>query len=177
MLVMTVPDLYGFLRHCKLGVLSTIGDANVPQSALVGIAVTESLDIVFDRVKSSRKYVNLIARSGCSFVIGWTGEQTVQYEGHADELRGGELQEYQQAYFEVWPECRAHLSWPGIAYFVVRPMWIRYSDFDQSPPCIQEFTSLILNAPLFGPRSRIERRETLAARAESCECGSQPGKE
>jgi len=25
-------------------------------------------------------------------------------------------------------------------YFVVRPKWIRYSDFDQNPPLIQEFT-------------------------------------
>jgi hypothetical protein len=30
------------------------------------------------------------------------------------------------------------MSWPGIVYFVVRPAWIRYSDFDQSPPLIRE---------------------------------------
>jgi hypothetical protein len=35
-----------------------------------------------------------------------------------------------------------HLSWPGIVYFVVRPQWIRYSDFDQEPPLIREFTGL-----------------------------------
>ncbi len=137
---MSVPDLYGFLLLCKLGVLSTIGDTNVPQSALVGIAVTDKLEIVFDTVKSSRKYPNLIARSKCSFVIGWTGEQTVQYEGHAYELSGAELQQYQKMYFEAWPECRAHLSWPGIVYFVVRPRWIRYSDFEQTPALLQEFT-------------------------------------
>lgn len=137
---MTGADLYRFLLQRKLGVLATIGDANVPQSALVGIAVTESLEIVFDTVKSSRKYPNLIARPACSFVIGWTGEQTVQYEGRADELSGGELQRFQQVYFDAWPECRTHLSWPDIVYFVVRPRWIRYSDFDQDPPLIREFT-------------------------------------
>ena len=31
------------------------------------------------------------------------------------------------------------MSWPGIVYFVVRPTWIRYSDYDQSPPLIHEF--------------------------------------
>jgi hypothetical protein len=32
------------------------------------------------------------------------------------------------------------MSWPGIVYFVVRPAWIRYSDFDQDPPLIREFS-------------------------------------
>ncbi len=137
---MTEADLYRFLLQCKLGVLATVGDANVPQSALVGIAVTESLEIVFDTVRSSRKYPNLIARPACSFVIGWTGEQTVQYEGRADELRGGDLEYFQHLYFKIWPECRSHLSWPDIVYFVVRPGWVRYSDFDQNPPLIREFT-------------------------------------
>jgi hypothetical protein len=30
------------------------------------------------------------------------------------------------------------MAWPGIAYFVVRPRWIRYSDFAQKPPRIEE---------------------------------------
>ena len=137
---MRKADLYRFLLQCKLGVLGTIGNGNAPQSALVGIAVSENLEIIFDTVKSSRKYSNLIARPACSLVIGWTGEQTVQYEGLADELSGGELDKYQRVYFEAWPQCRAHLTWPGIAYFVVRPRWIRYSDFDQHPPRIEEFT-------------------------------------
>jgi hypothetical protein len=140
MLAMTVPDLYAFLSQLKLGVLSTIGPENVPQSALVGIAVSEDLEIIFDTVKTSRKFPNLIARSTCSFVIGWAAEQTVQYEGRADELSGDALAHFQQIYFDSWPECHAHLSWPGIAYFVVRPHWIRYSDFNQNPPLIREFT-------------------------------------
>ena len=34
----------------------------------------------------------------------------------------------------------ARMAWPGIAYFVVQPRWIRYSDFDQRPPLIVEMT-------------------------------------
>jgi hypothetical protein len=30
------------------------------------------------------------------------------------------------------------MAWPGITWFVVRPTWIRYSDFDQRPPLIEE---------------------------------------
>jgi hypothetical protein len=83
---MTEADLYKFLIQCKLGVLGTIGEANTPQSALVGIAVTEDLEIVFDTVKTSRKYPNLIARPACSFVMGWAGEKTVQYEGRRFQI-------------------------------------------------------------------------------------------
>jgi pyridoxine/pyridoxamine 5'-phosphate oxidase len=123
----------------KLGILGTIGPEGRPQSSLVGIAVTKQMEIIFDTVKSSRKYGNLVARADCSFAVGWEGEQTAQYEGEAAELSGGELERLQPVYFETWPECRAHLTWPDIVYFVVRPRWIRFSDYDQNPPLIQEF--------------------------------------
>jgi len=74
------------------------------------------------------------------FVFGWSGEQTVQYEGVAEELSGEALRRYQDIYFRVWPDGPARLSWPGIVYFVVKPKWVRYSDFDQNPPLIREFT-------------------------------------
>jgi pyridoxine/pyridoxamine 5'-phosphate oxidase len=136
---MTKADLYAFMAQCRLGVLGTICGAGSPQSALVGIAVTPELEIVFDTVKSARKYGNLIARPACSFVIGWEGERTVQFEGNAEELKSPELERYQETYFRVWTDGPARMSWAGIVYFVVRPRWIRYSDFDQGPPVIEEF--------------------------------------
>ncbi|HEY6967860.1 MAG TPA: pyridoxamine 5'-phosphate oxidase family protein [Candidatus Angelobacter sp.] len=137
---MTEVDLYRFIAQNKLGVLGYTGEANKSQSALVGIAVTPQLEIVFDTVKSSRKYKNLMTRPACSFVFGWIGEQTLQYEGQAEELSGPILEHYQKIYFQAWPDGPARLSWPGIVYILVRPRWIRYSDFDQNPPLIQEFT-------------------------------------
>jgi hypothetical protein len=137
---MNKADLYRFMAGCKLGVLSSIGENDTPQSALVGIAVTGDLEIIFDTVKSSRKYPNLITRRRCSFVVGWAGEQTVQYEGEARELQGPDLKRCQDVYFRAWPDGPERLSWPGIVYFAVRPRWIRFSDFDQNPPLVQEFT-------------------------------------
>ena len=139
---MSESDLYAFMAKHRLAVLGTISDAAAPQAALVGIAISPQLEIIFDTVKSSRKYPNLIARPACSFVVGgWgSGEQTVQYEGKAEELQSPKLAQYQAIYFDVYPDGPARMSWPGIVYFVVRPTWIRYSDFDQSPPLIREFT-------------------------------------
>jgi pyridoxine/pyridoxamine 5'-phosphate oxidase len=132
--------LHSFLSQHRYGVVSSISSDGTPQSALVGIAVTPDLEIVFDTVKSSRKYPNLIARPACSFVVGWAGEHTVQFEGIAAEPSGPELKRYQEMYFAVWPDGPARLSWPGITHFVVRPRWIRYSDYDQRPPLIEETT-------------------------------------
>jgi Pyridoxamine 5'-phosphate oxidase len=137
---MTMADLFTFMAGHKLGVLGNISPEGAPQSALVGIAVTRELEIIFDTVASSRKYANLLANPAASFVIGWTGEVTVQFEGVARKPEGAELARYQQAYFAAWPAGPDRLSWPGIAYFVVRPKWIRYSDFDQRPALIEEFT-------------------------------------
>ncbi len=137
---MTLADVYQFMAAQKLGVLGYLSPDGAPRSALVGIGVTAELEIVFDTVSSSRKYGCLAAHPAASFVIGWTGETTVQLEGQAFQPAGADLERYQQIYFAAWPECRSHLSWPGIAYFVVRPNWIRYSDYDQNPPVIQEFS-------------------------------------
>lgn len=134
--------VYRFMRQYRYGVVSSLSEQGSPQSALVGIAVTPKLEIIFDTVRSSRKYANLAQHPSCSFVVGWGGEQTLQFEGIAKELAGAESEPYLKIYFRVWPECRAHMQWPDITHFVVTPMWIRYSDYDQSPPLIKEIEGL-----------------------------------
>lgn len=136
---MTKRDFYRFMAAQRLGVLGYLSTEGAPRSALVGIGVTEDLEIVFDTVSSSRKYACLLANPAASFAIGWAAETTVQIEGHAFRPTGAALERYQQIYFAAYPDGPSRLSWPGIAYFVVRPHWIRYSDYDQNPPLIQEF--------------------------------------
>ena len=126
------------MARYRYGVVSSISKDGTPQSALVGIAVTEELEVIFDTVRSSRKYPNLIERPSCSIVVGWDGEQTVQLEGIATEPTGSVLKRCQEVYFGVWSDGPARMDWPGIAYFVVQPRWVRYSDYDKNPPLIEE---------------------------------------
>src|SRR5260370_31267161 len=132
--------IYALMMQHRYGVVSSISRDGYPQSALVGSATSPELEIIFDTVKSSRKYPNLIERPRCSFVVGWSGEQTLQYEGIAEEPRGAALQRYQEIYFAAWPDGLARLSWPGIAYFVVHPRWIPFNAFNQNPPLIRELS-------------------------------------
>jgi len=138
--LMDLAGLYSFMARHRYGVVSTVAATGVPQSALVGIATTPDLEIVFDTLRSTRKYANLIARPGCSFVVGWEGEQTVQFDGFAAEPAGSDLQRYQEIYFATWTDGPARMHWPGITWMVARPRWIRYSDYDQRPPMIVEYT-------------------------------------
>lgn len=135
---MTRAELVEFIRRHRFCVVSSVA-GNRPQSAVVGFAVSPDLEIIFDTVRSSRKYRNLAANPHASVAL-WTGEATVQYEGVATELDGADGERYRQIYFETWPDGRDRMSWEGITHFVIRPEWIRYTDFNQRPPLIEEFS-------------------------------------
>jgi hypothetical protein len=123
-------QLFRFLRAQRLGIVATISPAGDPQSAVVGIAVTDRLEIVFDTLSSTRKCENLRRLPKISVVTGWDQEITVQCEGVADEPSGTELERLKACYFGVYPDGVARQSWDGITYFRIRPTWIRYSDFN-----------------------------------------------
>jgi Pyridoxamine 5'-phosphate oxidase len=102
--------LQNFMARHRYGVVSSTAQDGTPRSALVGIAVAPDLAVIFDTVKTSRKYPNLVARPRCSFVIGWDGEQTVQLEGEATEPRRDELRRYRDVYFATWTDGPAHIG-------------------------------------------------------------------
>ena len=137
---MTRQQLYEFIQRHKLGVLATISEDRLPEAAVVGIAVTTELELVFDTLGKSRKSQNLRRNRQIAFVVGWDEEITVQYEGEADEPQGSELDRCKQVYFAHWPDGVARQWWPDITYFRVRPKWIRYSDFNKIPAEVEELT-------------------------------------
>jgi general stress protein 26 len=135
---LNVEEVFQFMSSERLAVLATVAENGSPEAALMGFAVTPELEIVFDTVKSSRKYPNLKKNPRVAWVIGCTTETTVQYEGIAEELAGDNLAKYKKTYFAAFPDGPARESWPGITYFVVRPKWVRYCDYDPSRRRIEE---------------------------------------
>ena len=122
----------------RLGVLSTARKSGRPEAALMGFAVTPELEIVFDTVRSSRKYPILKENPWVAWVVGCATEITVQYEGEAFELEGEDLAKYKKIYFAKFTDGPARESWPGITYFVVRPKWVRYCDYNPGTRRIEE---------------------------------------
>ena len=141
---MTARALLEFMRLHRLAVVTSVTAAGSPQAALVGIAVTDQFEIVFDTLESTRKARNLRQNSRIALVIGgWVSgdERTVQYEGEADEPAGAELDRLKQVYYSTYPDGPSRANWPGLVYVRVRPTWIRYSNYNCDPPEIAEFSA------------------------------------
>jgi hypothetical protein len=134
---MTRAGLIDFLRAHRLAVQASVAADGTPQAAVVGVAVSDALELVFDTVDSTRKCANLRRDPRVALVIGWD-EQTVQLQGVADEPAGAERARLQAVYFAAFPDGPSRLSWPGITYFRVRPTWVRHSDFRGAEPVITE---------------------------------------
>jgi hypothetical protein len=96
---------------------------------VVGYAVSDDIEIVFDTIGTTRKMQNLRCNPRIALVIGWDDEQTVQVEGTADEPQGAELERLKKVYFAAWPDGVERQAWKDITYVRVRPTWARYSDF------------------------------------------------
>ena len=140
---MSTAYLLEFLRRHRLAVQASVTPAGAPQAAVVGYAVTDLFEIVFDTLDSSRKGQNLRRNNRIALVIGGLAEgeeQTIQYEGIADEPAGEELERLKQVYYAAWPDGPSRLAWAGLTYVRVRPTWVRYSNFNLNPPQIVEFT-------------------------------------
>jgi hypothetical protein len=139
---MTRADLLNFLRGHSLAVEASVSEVDAPQAAVVGIVVTDDLEIFFDTLDSSRKARNLRRNQKIALVIGGMAagdERTVQYEGTVDEPSGSNLERLKEFYFLRFPEGRERQSWQGLTYVRAPPTWIRYSDFNKNPPAIAEF--------------------------------------
>ena len=138
----TRSELLQFLRSHSLAVQSSVTTASASQSALVGIVVSDELEIFFDTLGTTRKAQNLRRNPKIAFVVGGqsrSDERTVQYEGIADEPSGGELDALKRLYFAHFPDGRERQTWPSITYFRTRPTWVRFSDYNRTPPLIVEF--------------------------------------
>lgn len=141
---LTRQALLSLLRRHRYAVEATAAVGGWVQAAVVGIAVSDELEIVFDTLASSRKAQNLARDARIALVIGGLldGEdETVQYEGVADRPDGAELTAVQELYFRTFPDGRERLSWPGLIHYRVRPRWIRYSDYRGESPLILELSA------------------------------------
>ena len=134
---MEKSEIHAFMRQSGTAILASVSPDIRPEAALVEVAVTPDLEIVFDTLDTTRKCTNLRRNPQIAFVFPGHGPQTLQYEGVAEEPIGEELRTVKAAYFSA---CTAGLNregWPGITYFRVRPRWIRVSNYYR-PRSIEE---------------------------------------
>jgi uncharacterized protein YhbP (UPF0306 family) len=109
----TRAALLEFLRTHRLAVQASVSGARGAQAAVVGIAVTDEFELIFDTLETTRKAQNIAREPRVALVIGGTREgeeQTVQYEGVADRLSGTDLTALQKFYQSVFADGRERLA-------------------------------------------------------------------
>ena len=121
------------MQSKSLMTISSLNADGAPQAAVVGVGVTDDLELVFGTSNQSRKYGNITRNPKVAAVIGWDGPQTVQYEGEARELSGEEAEKYSELYYEKNPQALKHKGRPDQTYFLVKPTWVRYTDLRTDP--------------------------------------------
>jgi hypothetical protein len=144
MSTITRAALLEFLRHRRYAVQSSLHPSGAPQSAIVGIAVSDDFEIVFDTLATSRKGQNLRRRADIGLVFGSLeghDEREVQVEGRADEPTGADLARLTALYLGVFPDGLERQKWPGLTYIRATPTWLRYADYNVDPPEIVELDS------------------------------------
>jgi pyridoxine/pyridoxamine 5'-phosphate oxidase len=132
----TLAEVRDFVRAQPWAVEATVSAAGGPQAAVIGVAISDALELVFDTLADSRKFANLERDARVAIVVGWDAARTVQLEGRADRPDGVELARLKATYFARFADGPQREAWAGITYWRVRPTWIRYSDFTVVPPTI-----------------------------------------
>jgi pyridoxine/pyridoxamine 5'-phosphate oxidase len=129
-------DIYNFLTAHRLAVASTVSANGAPESALIYAVPTPELELIFYTLQTARKCENLQRDGRISFVIGWpqendrvSNQDTVQYEGRAEEQEGSARDAAKDLYLAGLPENAGMAAWPGLTFFRVRPVWIRFSSY------------------------------------------------
>jgi pyridoxine/pyridoxamine 5'-phosphate oxidase len=128
-----------FIRRHGLGVVATVSPGGAPESALVNLAVSDDLELIFYTLGETRKCTNLRSNPRTAVVIGWESDRTLQYEGVADEPLDEELEHLKEVYAAARPNASLQMAWPGLVYFRVRPKWLRLSDYGR-PWSVHELT-------------------------------------
>ncbi len=145
---LTPTQLLSYMRAQPWAIEATVTPVGTPQAAVLGVAITDRWELLFDTVTQSRKHQNLLKNPRVAFVIGWEHERTVQYEGIAEMPTEAQLPDVQAHYFDRFPDGPTRQTWPGLVYWRVRPTWIRYSNFNLNPPIIQEWDAAEIAACL-----------------------------
>jgi uncharacterized protein YhbP (UPF0306 family) len=125
-----------FIRREGRGVVATVSATGSPQAALVGLAALDDGTLIFNSHDCARKIENLGICARVAVVVGTEGDVTLQLEGTAAVLVGGERERSGAAYNDVFPGSRALTD--GFEVVEVRPDWVRVYDASTETPRVLE---------------------------------------
>lgn len=139
---MTKAGVLEFIRGHRYAVEATVSSARRAQAAVIGFAIDDRFVLVFDTLRSSRKFANLQENPSMALVFGGSGNddvRTARLEGEARTLDGAVEAHLTTMYCAKFPDGAERAATSDVVYYRVTPRWLRYSDFSQTPPRIIEW--------------------------------------
>lgn len=128
-----IKFLYNFINSHKIGVLSTVTGNFLPEAAVMGLAVSENLEIVCSSFVNARKNDNILKNPYVALVIGWEKGKTVQYEGIAEPINSIDAEEHLKTTFAHIPSIAKYVEREFQVFYKIKPKWIRFADLSVDP--------------------------------------------
>ena len=128
---LSLSDFVKFVRAAGMGVVATASPSGKPEAALVGIAISDCGELIFDTPAEARKLTNIERNDRVAVVIGWNDGISVQVEGRARVVNDDERLRYERLYASQFPGSR--ISRLCFAVAVVTPDWVRSYDATSDP--------------------------------------------
>ena len=127
---MSIQKALEFLKENETCVMATVAKDGVPHAATVGYSVDDDFSFLIGTNKNTRKYQNLMKSNKVALVVGFSGSKTVQLEGLAKELdiTDNRVEEH----LAKLPGAVKFKIQPGQTYFLVKPSWLRFTDYSEN---------------------------------------------
>ncbi len=132
--------IYNLLHANEFCVISTNQPGLAPESAVISFSELEDMQLIFGTFQGSRKYQNIKQDNKVSLALGWdnTTKQTLQIEGYAMEVNDADRLRIEDIHCKKNPSSERFRGKPEQRYFIVKPYWLKYSDYSVHPQEIWE---------------------------------------
>ena len=122
-----------FISKEILAAVATVDESGNPEVATMVVSQTDDLDLIFQTPNYYRKYKNIKNNPNIAVTFGFSLEDftTVQFEGVANEAKGDEIEMCRKIYVGKNPRSKRYAHLPENKYFIVKPKWIRYWNFNK----------------------------------------------
>ncbi len=137
---MNLEDAKQFLSTLETCVIATVDANGHPEAATVGFSVDEEFKILVATNQNTRKATNLAENNKVALVVGLDAPKTVQIEGIAEQISKDQYQERIEFHFENVPAARRFAGDEGQQYYLITPIWLRFTDYTQNPPIFETRT-------------------------------------
>jgi len=119
-----------------LCVISTVGADSKPESAIVGFAKNDDLELLVGTPFTTRKYKNAQQNPHVAVVVGDT-KAAVQYEGKVTLLEPNKAWDDIETRFGKLPGFEKYRNDPDERWLLIKPTWIRLT-IHETPNRVEE---------------------------------------